>query len=223
MTDELRPGVLFDVDGTLVDTNYLHTVAWSRALREAGQWAPMNAIHRLIGMGGDQLVPELLGHDNPKARAARAGQYRKLFGDIRALPGAAQLLRALHARGVAVVLATSSPSEELKVLREVLDADDAIDGQTTADDVEDSKPAPEVFLTAMRTFSIDPSWAIAVGDSVWDIQAARAAGIGCVTVETGGFSQHELGEAGAIRVYRDVKEILDQFFISPLQLLGADR
>jgi HAD superfamily hydrolase (TIGR01509 family) len=223
MSDELRPGVLFDVDGTLVDTNYLHTVAWSRALREAGEWAPMNAIHRLIGMGGDQLVPELLGHDNPKARTARAGQYRKLFGDIRALPGAAQLLRALHARGVAVVLATSSPSEELRVLREVLDADDAIDGQTTADDVEDSKPAPEVFLTAMRTFSIDPSRAVAVGDSVWDIQAARAAGIGCVTVETGGFSQHELGEAGAIRVYRDVKEILDQFFISPLQLLGADR
>ncbi len=183
----------------------------------------MNAIHRLIGMGGDQLVPELLGHDNPKASAARAVQYRKLIGDVRAFPGAVQLLRALHGGGVAVVLATSSPAEELQVLREVLDADDAIDGQTTADDVEESKPAPEVFLNAMRTFSIDPSRTVAVGDSVWDVQAARAAGIGCVTVETGGFSQHELGEAGALRVYRDVEEILDQFILSPLQLLCANR
>ena len=220
---ELRPGVLFDVDGTLVDTNYLHTLAWSRALRDGGEWAPMNAIHRLIGMGGDQLVPKLLGHDNETARAARARHYRKLIGDVRAFPGAAQLLRALHGRGVGVVLATSSPCDELEVLREVLDADEAIDGQTTADDVEDSKPAPEVFLTAMRSFSIDPSRALAVGDSVWDVQAARAAGIGCVTVETGGFSQHELGEAGAIRVYRDVQEILDQFFTGPLELLCADR
>jgi HAD superfamily hydrolase (TIGR01509 family) len=182
---ELRPGVLFDVDGTLVDTNYLHTLAWSRALRDAGEWAPMNAIHRLIG--------------------------------------ATQLLRALHGRGVVVVLATSSPGEELEVLRDVLDADGAIDGQTNADDVDDSKPAPEVFSTAMRTFSIDPSRAVAVGDSVWDVQAARAAGIGCVAVETGGFSQHELGEAGAIRVYRDVQEILDQFFTGPLELLCAGR
>ncbi len=183
----------------------------------------MNAIHRLIGMGGDQLIPELLGHDKPEASAARAGHYRELIGDVRAFPGAAQLLRTLHGRGVGVVLATSSPCDELEVLREVLDADEAIDGQTTADDVEDSKPAPEVFLTAMRSFSIDPSRALAVGDSVWDVQAARAAGIGCVTVETGGFSQHELGEAGAIRVYRDVQEILDQFLIGPLERLCANR
>jgi HAD superfamily hydrolase (TIGR01509 family) len=223
VTADLRPGVLFDVDGTLVDTNYLHTLAWSRALRDVGEWAPMNAIHRLIGMGGDQLVPELLGHDKPEASAARAGHYRELIGDVRAFPGAAQLLRTLHGRGVAVVLATSSPSDELEVLRDVLDADDAIDGQTTADVIEDSKPAPEVFLTAMRTFSIDSSRAIAVGDSVWDVQGARAARIGCVTVETGGFSQHELGEAGAIRVYRDVQEILDQFLIGPLERLCANR
>jgi phosphoglycolate phosphatase-like HAD superfamily hydrolase len=141
VTADLRPGVLFDVDGTLVDINYLHTLAWSRALRDAGEWAPMNANHRLIGMGGDQLVPELLGHDNPKASAARAGHYRELIGDVRTFPGAPQLLRTLHGRGVVVVLATSSPGDELEVLREVLDADDAIDGQTNADDVEDSKPA----------------------------------------------------------------------------------
>src|SRR6202167_2954140 len=98
MNSTLRAGVLFDMDGTLVDSNYLHTLAWSRALRDAGEWAPMSAIHRLIGMGGDQLVPELLGRDNPKASSARAGHYRELIGDVRAFPGAAELLRALHGR-----------------------------------------------------------------------------------------------------------------------------
>ena len=219
MTDELRPGVLFDVDGTLVDTNYLHALAWSRAFRDAGEWVPMNAIHRLVGMGGDQLVPELLGHDSPEATAARPGRYKELIGDARVFPGAADLLRRLHDSGLAVVLATSAPDDELKVLLEMLGADDVIDAQTTADDISDSKPAPEVFISAMKAGSIDPEWALAVGDSVWDVQAARAAGIGCVTVETGGFSEHELSEAGALHAYRDVRELLDQLRTSPLASL----
>ena len=197
-------------------TNYLHALAWSCALRDAGEWAPMNAIHRLVGMGGDQLVPELLGHDKPEAVAARPQRYNELIDDARAFPGAADLLRRIHAAGLAVVLATSAPADELAILRKRLDADDAIDAQTTADDIEESKPSPEVFLTAMKTASIDPQRAIAVGDSVWDLQAARAAGIGCVAVETGGFSQHELSEAGALHVYRDVQELLDQLLTSPL-------
>lgn len=134
MTGELRAGVLFDVDGTLVDTNYLHTLAWSRALRDAGEWAPMNAIHRLVGMGGDQLVSELLGHDNPAAIEARPGRYKELIGDARVYPGARDLLRRVHDHGVAVVLATSAPAEELRLMLELLDADEAIDATTTADD-----------------------------------------------------------------------------------------
>jgi HAD superfamily hydrolase (TIGR01549 family) len=212
----LRPGVLFDVDGTLVDTNYLHALAWSRAFRDAGEWAPMNAIHRLVGMGGDQLVPELLGHDSPEGTAARTRRYRELVDDARVFPGAADLLRRVHDSGLAVVLATSAPADELAILLERLDAGDAIDAQTTADDIADSKPSPEVFIEAMKTGSIDPHRALAVGDSIWDIQAARAAGIGCVAVETGGFSQHELNEAGALHVYRDVKELLDQLLTSPI-------
>lgn len=219
MSRNRRPGILFDVDGTLVDTNYLHTLAWSRALDDAGEWAPMNAIHRLIGMGGDQLVPDLLGHDSPRAVQARPRRYRELLGDARAFPGASQLLRHAHDSGLAVVIATSSPAEELTALLKVLDADDAIDAQTNGDDVQDSKPSPEVFLTAMKAASIESARALAVGDSIWDIQAARAAGIGCVAVESGGFSQHELSEAGALHVYRDVKEILDQFETSPLAAL----
>jgi HAD superfamily hydrolase (TIGR01509 family) len=219
MIDDLGPGVLFDVDGTLVDTNYLHTLAWSRALRDAGEWAPMNAIHRLIGMGGDQLVPKLIGHDSPEATKARPVRYRELIDDARVFPGAAPLLRAINGAGLAVVLATSAPTDELAVLLERLDADESIDARTTADDVSSSKPDPEVFVTAMKTGRVDPKFALAVGDSVWDVQAARAAGIGCIGVETGGFSEHELAEAGALHVYRDVHELLGQLLTSPIALL----
>ncbi len=181
----------------------------------------MNAIHRLIGMGGDRLVPELLGHDSPEATAARPRRYKELMDEVQAFPAAAALLRKAHDSGLAVVLATSAPDDELKAALQVLRAGRAIDGQTTADDVESSKPSPEVFEKAMKTFSIDPGRALAVGDSVWDIQAARAAGIGCIAVESGGFSQHELNEAGARAVYRDVGEVLDQFLTGPLGPLTA--
>jgi HAD superfamily hydrolase (TIGR01509 family) len=207
------------MDGTLMDTNYFHCLAWSRALRNAGEWAPMNAIHRLIGMGGDQLVPELLGHDSPDATAARPARYEELMSEVRAFPGARELLHRIHDLDVTVVLATSAPEKELAQLRTVLDADTAIDGQTTANEVTNSKPDPEVFLTAMESASIDPGWALAIGDSIWDVQAARSAGIACITVETGGFSQHELSEAGSIRVYRDVAELLSQLFTSPIASL----
>ncbi len=213
--------MLFDVDGTLTDTNYLHTLAWSRAFRDAGEWAPMNAIHRLIGMGGDHLVTELLGHECAAAVAARPHHYKELVSDIRVFPQAAGLLRALHNDGLAVVLATSAPTDELEILRKAIDADDVIDGQTTSDDVGKSKPSPEVFETAMKTFAIDPRYALAIGDSIWDVRAARAARIGCLSVESGGFSQHELSEAGSRHVYRDVAEILDQRYTGPLgQLLS---
>ncbi|HEY1465938.1 MAG TPA: HAD family hydrolase [Acidimicrobiales bacterium] len=219
MTDRLRPGVLFDVDGTLADTNYLHTLAWSRALHDGDEWAPMNAIHRLIGMGGDRLVPTLLGHQSETATKARPSRYKELMGDARVFPGAHDLLWRLHRQGLAVVVATSAPHEELSPLLELLDADEAIDATTTADDVASSKPDPEVFLRAMTIGSIDPERALAVGDSVWDIQAARAAGIGCIAVESGGFSQHELAEAGAARVYRDVQEVLAQLRTGPIENL----
>ncbi len=118
-----------------------------------------------------------------------------------------------------MVLATSSPADELTAVLSHLDADDAIDAQTTADDVKESKPAPEVFAAAMKSGAVDPARVLAIGDSVWDVQGARAAGIGCIGVETGGFSQHELSQAGALRVYRDVKEVLDQLHTSPLASL----
>jgi HAD superfamily hydrolase (TIGR01509 family) len=215
MTDS-RPGVLFDVDGTLVDTNYLHTVSWARAFADAGEWAPMNAIHRLVGMGSDQLVGRLLGHDSAAAADAHKRRFKEMIDDVRVFPGAADLLARAHDSGLAVVLATSSPADDLETFEKLLDAGDAIDARTTADDVEQSKPAPDVFLAALEAGSIDRERALVLGDSVWDVQAAQAAGLGCVAVETGGFSRHELFEAGALQVYRDVAEVLAQFRTGPL-------
>lgn len=211
-----RAGILFDVDGTLVDTNYLHTLAWSRALQEAGTWAPMHAIHRLVGMGADHLVTSLLGQQCPAAVAARPGQYRKLVAEARPFPGATELVAHAHQCGLRTALATSSPADELDRLLEVLQIEKYLDTMTTADDITRSKPDPEVFVTAMRVAGLEPGRTLAVGDSVWDVEAARAAGIACIAVESGGFSRHELDEAGALQVYRNVGELLQQFHTSPM-------
>jgi len=216
-----RAGVLLDLDGTLVDTNYLHTLAWSRAFRDAGQWAPMNAIHRLVGMGGDQLVSELLGHTSPKITTARTSHYRDLLPEARAFPGASDLVHALHGRGLATVLATSSPADEVDAAMNLLSIAEVLDGRTTADDIEQAKPSPEVFRTAMRSVGLDPARTLVIGDSVWDIEAARSAGIACIAVESGGFSRHELSEAGALQVFRHVEEILHQMNATPLVQLTS--
>jgi HAD superfamily hydrolase (TIGR01509 family) len=207
--------VLFDVDGTLVDTNYLHTLAWSRALAAAGEWAPMNAIHRLIGMGGEQLVPRLLGHANAAAVAARPRRFRELIGEVRAFPGARELLVALAERGAQVLLATSSPRQELDTMVALLDAGGAISHMTSADDVDRAKPHADVFERALELAGVGPADAVAVGDSVWDVEAGHRAGLRVVTVETGGFSEAELRRAGADDVYHDVAELLAAVVAEP--------
>jgi HAD superfamily hydrolase (TIGR01509 family) len=219
MSADRRAGILLDVDGTLVDSTYLHTLAWSRALHDVGEWAPMHAIHRLVGMGADHLVPRLLGHGSPEATAARTRRYAELIDGVRPFPGAVDLVADLDRHGLAVVLATSSPADELERILEVLPIAGCLAAVTTADDIERSKPSPDVFLAAMEAASLDPARTLALGDSVWDVEAAGKAGIGCIAVESGGFSRHELDEAGARSVYRDVRELARQFATSPLALL----
>jgi HAD superfamily hydrolase (TIGR01509 family) len=214
-----RLGVLVDADGTLLDTNYLHTIAWSRAFRDVGASVPMNAIHRLVGMGGDHLVPELLGEDVTDAHDAHKRHYADLKDEIRPFAGAASLLRRLHAAGLAVVLATSASEEDVGDLLRALDADDAIDEVVHAGDVPRSKPAPDIFEAARDKAGIDPDRVLAIGDSVWDVRAARSAGMGCIAVESGGTSRHELSEAGALSVYRDAQELGTQLFTSPVMSL----
>src|SRR4051812_33682971 len=134
-----RPGVLFDVDGTLVDSNYLHTIAWWRALRDRGHTVPMAWIHHRIGMGSDKLVPDLLGHDDPEASGVHGEHYRALHDHLTAFDRAGDLLREVKDRGGRVVLATSAEERDLKVLLGVIDADDAIDHVTSSGDVDASK------------------------------------------------------------------------------------
>jgi HAD superfamily hydrolase (TIGR01509 family) len=216
-----EPGILFDVDGTLVDTNYLHTVAWSRAFDALGLRVPMSSIHRAIGMGSDKLIPSLAGDDvdAEKADAQHGERYEELHGEIRAFDGAAELLRTCRRRGARVVLATSAQERDLDVLRKAIAADDAIDEITTSGDVDRSKPDPEIFATAMEKAGLDPATTVVVGDTKWDVEAAERVGLPAVCVLTGGWSRPELEAAGAAAVYDDVAALLADLDASPLARL----
>jgi HAD superfamily hydrolase (TIGR01509 family) len=214
VTGALRPGVLVDLDGTLVDTNYLHTMAWSRALRDAGEWAPMHAIHHLIGMGGEDLVRELIGHASQATLDARPSRYRELMDEARAFPGARDALIAWRNRGLVVVIASSSPRDELEAMLEVLDAGDAIDAVTSADDVDRSKPHPDVLQAALRAGRVDAARAVVVGDSIWDVYAARRAELPALAVESGGTCAADLRDAGAGGVYPGVGAMRDELSVA---------
>ena len=210
------PAVLLDVDGTLVDSTYIHALAWRRAFVDHGFEVPTASVHAMIGAGSDVLMCELIGEERDDVHETRKGRFDELKGEIRAFDGARDLIRAIHKAGAKAVLATSSEKEQLDVLREAIDADDAIDDVVTASDVEDAKPEADVFVAAMGKVGADPSSAIAVGDTVWDVEAAADAGLKCVCVLTGGIGRLELEEAGAVAVYRDVADLLEHLDESPL-------
>jgi HAD superfamily hydrolase (TIGR01549 family) len=216
------PAVIFDVDGTLVDTTYLHTLAWARGAREAGETVSMSAIHRLIGMGSDHLVKELLGHESEEASQGHTRHFEKLMDEIRAFPAAAELLEEVHRRGATVVLATSASEDELEAMLSALGArEGTIDHVTKSSDVDQSKPSPDVFQAALAAAGLDPDTTIVVGDTVWDVEAAGQCRLRMVGVRTGGISRQELEEAGAIAVYDDVAQLLAELDGSPLAELLA--
>ena len=213
-------GVIFDVDGTLADTNYLHVVAWARAFRDAGEDVAMADIHRLIGMGSDMLVEELVGHENDDAVEGHGKLFGEMMPEIRAFPRAGDLLAEVHRRGAIVALASSANEEQLEAMLEAIAAPDGtIDHVVGADDVDQSKPAPDVFQAALDATGLDPSEALVVGDTVWDIEAAAKLGLKVVGVVTGGIGRLELEEAGAIAVYDDVAQLLVQLDRSPIARL----
>jgi HAD superfamily hydrolase (TIGR01509 family) len=205
--------VLFDVDGTLVDTNYLHVVSWWQAFGQAGFDVPMARIHRAIGMGSDQLLDELLpaGRDRDEDAsmdAAHFALHATYWSRLRPLPGAAALLRACKDRGLRVVLASSAKDRELAVLRQALDADDAIDDATSSSDVGQSKPAPDLVEVGLSKAGVRATEAVFVGDSVWDVRACGKAGMACIALLSGGIGRDELAEAGAAEIYAGPAELL---------------
>jgi HAD superfamily hydrolase (TIGR01509 family) len=173
-------------------------------------------------MGSDQLVQELLGHSNDAAADARARRYGELIGEAKAFPFARDVLADWHRSGLTVVIASSSPRDELDVMLGLLDADAFIDAVTTADDVDRSKPQPDVFAAALEAGSIDPARAVVIGDSIWDVHAASRAGLLTIAVETGGTSAAELEAAGAAEVHADVSELKGALSPESIERLHAD-
>ncbi|MFI9802888.1 HAD family hydrolase [Streptomyces sp. NPDC052301] len=212
---------VFDVDGTLVDTNHLHVVTWWEAFRQAGHDVPMHAVHRAVGLGSSDLIAHLLGDDRDREQDGELSQahttlYGQYFDRLPALPGAGRLLRRLHRDGWTVVLATSASGPELGALRRAIDADDAIADTASADDVEEGKPAPEPVEHALKLAGVPASRAVFVGDTVWDMQAGSKAGVHCVGVLCGGIPRADLEEAGAGAVYADPADLLARLEGSPL-------
>src|SRR5205085_5051147 len=193
----MPPAAILDIDGTLVDTNYHHAVAWYRAFRQHGIVLPLWRIHRHIGMGGDQLVGALTDErtDEEKGDDIRADEkqlYMELIDEVSAMEGSRELIEELERRGHTVILASSAKEDEVDHYLDLLDARELADGWTTSADVEETKPQPDLVVSALQKMGADASEAVMVGDTPWDVKAADNAGVPTLTVRTGGFGADEL-------------------------------
>ncbi|MGW0563885.1 HAD family hydrolase [Streptomyces sp. NPDC003016] len=212
---------VFDVDGTLVDTNHLHVTSWWEAFRQAGHDVVMHDIHRAVGLAGHDLVAHLLGAGRDTSQdAAISAAHKTLYATyadrLPALPQAGRLLRTLAGQGWSVVLATSAQGAELDALRRAIDADDAITATASADDVDAGKPAPDPVERALELAGVPADRAVFVGDTVWDMEAATRAGVLAVGLRCGGIPQADLEGAGAAAVYQDPADLLAGLGDSPV-------
>jgi HAD superfamily hydrolase (TIGR01549 family) len=213
------PAAILDIDGTLVDSNYQHTIAWYRALRQHGHVLPIWRIHRHIGMGGDQLVASLCGDDvearqGDDIRDAEKALYMALIDEVEPLAGARDLMVDLKRAGRRIVLASSAKPDEVEHYLDLLDARGLADAWTTAGDVEKTKPEPDLVHAALDHAGEDS--AVMVGDSTWDCEAAKRAGVQTIAVLTGGFSEQELEDAGAVAVFNSIEELRRRLSETPL-------
>jgi HAD superfamily hydrolase (TIGR01509 family) len=207
--------VVLDVDGTLMDTNYLHTEAWARAFEEVGHRIPRARLHKQIGKGSSLLIREFVEDEETEERIDEL--HSEIYAELQEyghpLPGAKELISSLRERGYEVWFVTSAKDEELEHHIQELEAEGRISGVVNSSAVENPKPAPDIFELALQKAGASPDETVAVGDAVWDVEAADAAGIRTVAVLTGGaFSRQELEEAGAVDVYEDCAELLDSSF-----------
>lgn len=216
--------VLFDIDGTLVDSNYLHVAAWSRAFAEIGM--PLDAwrIHRSIGMDGSTLLSTLAdgADDDAKERAKdlHSQYYKESASLLRPLPGARGLLEAVEKLDVQVVLATSAPDDELAILRDVLKCDHLVSAMTSSADVDTAKPQPDIINVALERAGVAAAHAVFVGDAVWDVEACKRAGVATIALLSGGVSKCELEDAGAHQVFEDPIDLCQHLDDTPIAALA---
>lgn len=217
-------GVLLDVDGTLIDSNDAHARSWSDALAEFGRPTPPDVVRPLIGMGGDKLLPRLLGVDADSEEGKRFSERRgRIFRDqyvptLRQTKGAGALVERLRREGFRLIIATSAQEEELEAMLRQVGLNDLVPQHTTADDAEESKPDPDIIQAALRKAKLEPGAAIMLGDTPYDIEAARRAGVGTVALLTGGWDCDTLKDA--IAIYDNPDDILRHFTASPFASAG---
>jgi HAD superfamily hydrolase (TIGR01549 family) len=209
----VTPAVIFDVDGTLVDTNYQHTLAWFRAFRQNEVIVPTWVIHRAIGMGGDQLVSAVAGEEVEREkgddiREAEKPLYLAMVDEIQAFEGATELLRELGERGHRLILASSAKQDEVDIYLDLLDARDLVADWTTSADVDNTKPDSDLVEAALDKAGTRD--AVMVGDTVWDVEAAKRAGIPTIGVMSGGFARSELLDAGASEVFDSIAALRER-------------
>ena len=211
-----------DIDGTLVDSNFLHVEAWAQAFGELRIAVPSWRIQRAIGADSTVLLDQLIGDESDdhkdRAKALHARYYQALEPRLKLLPGARELITELSTCGIRVVLATSAPDEELQALLNVLHIQEHIYAVTSAKDVEEAKPEPDIIAVALKKGNVDASQSVMVGDSVWDIVAAENAGVNAIGVLSGGTGEGDLVRAGAIAVYRDAADLVKHLHDSPIAL-----
>jgi HAD superfamily hydrolase (TIGR01509 family) len=212
---------ILDIDGTLVDTNYQHAIAWYRAFRRHGIPLAIWRIHRHIGMGGDQVVEALTDEQTEREqgdqiREAEKEEYGKLIGEVETMAGSKELIAELKRRGHQVVFASSAKEDEVDHYLDLLEARDIADAWTSSGDVESTKPAPDLVHAALGKLDGRPEEAVLIGDTPWDVKAAEQAGVPTLAVLTGGFAIEELTESGAAGVFQSVDELRDQLDDTPL-------
>jgi HAD superfamily hydrolase (TIGR01509 family) len=206
---------ILDIDGTLVDTNYQHALAWYRAFRKHDVVLPIWRIHRHIGMGGDQLVPSLTDDDfeQQHGEAVREDEkqlYMELIGEVEPMRDARKLIEELKARGHKALLASSAKDDEVDHYLDLLDARELADGWTSSADVDSTKPEPDLVHSALEKADADADEAVMIGDTPWDVEAAKRAHVETIAVMTGGFSEAELRDAGAVAAFESVAELRER-------------
>ncbi len=210
-----------DIDGTLVDTNYQHAIAWYRAFRRHGIVLPVWRIHRHLGMGGDQVIQALTDERTERelgdqVRDVEKELYLELIDEVEPMEGARELILDLGARGHVVVLASSAKEDEVERYLDLLEARELADAWTTSADVDATKPAPDLVHSALDKVGGSAGDALMVGDTPWDVKAAAAAGVETLAVLTGGFAIEELRESGARDVFESVAQLRSGLEHTPL-------